>query len=363
MPNNENNNQWGSSEPDPNDGWGQAPEHLSQQSGEGNSQSDSANHHEAEQAAANQPSEPNKSRRLPILIASLVVVALVLLAAGGWYLAKRNNGPENNSAQAPASQTSPNEHANSPKQVKPKTADSADQNSGTNTGSCDPHSPKSDMRNPVKGFCDGQWMLLGDYGTDSMALYYWTGKEWGTYVPDGQFTEGAMTDCYATDKLRDAQAPIDLISTMSRDEMLCNSSARMNDSSGSPSSKSDRGGNEQHHSQPKSKPRDTDLPPGGDWLPIVGCSGDYVLIVDSVLVYHGQDPRPLVERSLAAHPGAKATYPEQCGSLRPMSDGAYVYPVFIEYGSNLAGVCAAQARGEGNARKLQEAADYSSPCK
>ena len=255
MPNNENNNQWGSSVPDPNDSWGQAPEHFSQQSGEGNSQSSSAIHYESAQAASNQSSEPKKSRKLPILIASLAVVALVLLAAGGWYFTKRNNDPEESKpAQAPASQTSPNEHPNSPKQVKPKASDPTDKSSGTNTGSCDPHSPKSDMRNPVKGFCDGQWMLLGDYGTDSMALYYWTGKEWGTYVPDGQFTEGAMTDCYTTDKLRNAQAPTKLMNAMSSKDLLCNSSARMNDSSGSPSSSSDKGNNEQHHSQPTSKP-------------------------------------------------------------------------------------------------------------
>ena len=132
--------------------------------------------------------------------------------------------------------------------------------------------------------------------------------------------------------------------------MLCEEAARMDsDADSTP-----------RLSQPRKPPADESR--GSGKFSSVQCDGRYVVIVDSVLVYPGQDPSPFVNASLAANPGAKATSPGACGSLRASVDGADVYPVYRDYGSDRAGACAAEARGEGNARKLQSAADYSSPC-
>ena len=295
------------------------------------------------------PEEPQKSSKKPtILIATVAVLALALLGGGGWYLTTRDS-PEQTAAAKESTRDQP---ATSPsaktKPEKDEQQTSVQETAVPPKGSCEQATADADMNRPVSSFCDGQWALVGDYGTDHTELYYWTGDSWGTYEHDGRHSSGSRGRCYERGNLIEAEAPPQLVNKMYAGHLLCNDT---------PASPGDSSSSQQNNALPSD-----DGPPGGDWLPYPPCDGSYALIVDSVVVYPGQDPKPLVRKSLAAHPGAEATYPDQCAAFRSRVDGAYVYPVYIKYGNDLAGVCAAQNRGEGNARKLQRVADYSSPC-
>lgn len=87
------------------------------------------------------------------------------------------------------------------------------------------------------------------------------------------------------------------------------------------------------------------------------CNGEVVLIIESVL----DDPERLRE-VLAANPGSTFYLPGACPSLRARIDGQDIYPVVREYGSDVAGVCAAAAGGGGNARILNQDTSFPSPC-
>lgn len=297
-----------------------------------------------------------KSSKPRVILAVVGVLALVAVAAGGWYFTQRDGSDEQSVAADDAAATkdakdsTPSTPTTKKSDESSETPTSTEQAAGQDKGACDPAAARPDVDNTVSLFCDGQWMLAGVNHTSNMGLFYWTGDEWGTYETDGNHRSMPEFRCYSYGKLKDANAPDKLLSLMDSKSMLCNEAARMDsDSDSTP-----------RLSQPKQPPSDEGRNAGK--YTSVQCDGRYVVIVDSVLVYPGQDPRPFVNASLAANPGAKATSPGACGSLRSSVDGANVYPVYYDYGSNRAGACAAEARGEGNARKLQSAADYSSPC-
>lgn len=298
------------------------------------------------------PGGPNQSGgsspKGPI-IAVIVVIVLVIAAGVGFYLLNRDSSGDDESASRPSSaKPSGSATAEPAESEAPETTAESEESAAPSKGSCEQAKADADMHRPVSSYCDGQWALIGNYGSDHTELYYWTGDSWGTYEPDGNHSSGAMSPCYERSKLVDAQAPEKLVDEMYQGHQLCNDTPV--------SSGGDSSGSQQNNAA------DSDLPPGGDWLPYLPCQGNYALIVDSVVVYPGQNPRPLVRKSLAANPGTESTYPGACAAFRSHVDGADVYPIYIDYGSDLAGVCAAESRGEGNARKLQQVADYSSPC-
>lgn len=296
------------------------------------------------------PETPQGPSKKPVIITFIVILALAVVGGGGWYLGQRSSSEETSAAQeAPSSAASKGATATSTAETSESTTRTPEE-TAPSKGSCDEAIAESGMRRPASSFCDGTWALVGDTGTDHTKLFYWTGDSWRTYENHGHHSSGALSPCYARDTLVEDKVPSRLVNKMYQGHLLCDDTPS---SSGDDSPSRSR--------QNSALPSD-DLPPGGDWLPYPPCDGSYALIVDSVVVSPGQDPKPLVRKSLAAHPGAEATYPDQCAAFRGRVDGAYVYPVYIKYGNDLAGVCAAENRGEGNARKLQRVADYSSPC-
>lgn len=321
----------------------------------------------AQPASGNSPSTSatpatpaaGKSSKSRIVLAVLALLTLVGIAAGGWYFAQRDDSNEKSVTADEAADKKDAKDSKDSKAGAPTTK-SAEENSAAPTsteeaaaqdkGPCDPTLVAPNVARTSTLFCDGQWMLAGAHGTDAVGLYYWTGDEWGSYETDGNHRTGSQGRCYSYGKLKDANAPSHLLDLLDNKTMLCEDAARMDsDADSTP-----------RLSQPRKPPADENR--GSGRFSSAQCDGRYVVIVDSVLVYPGQDPDPFVNASLAANPGAKATFPGACGSLRASADGADVYPVYRDYGSNRAGACAAEARGEGNARKLQSAADYSSPC-
>ena len=60
--------------------------------------------------------------------------------------------------------------------------------------------------------------------------------------------------------------------------------------------------------------------------------------------------------------GKEFTVPGQCSSLRKSVDGNLIYPVYLDFGFDEAAMCVAKARHGGNARTLNNDADFHDPC-
>lgn len=321
----------------------------------------------ADYSASAVGAEPAQAKSGVGKIIALLAAAIVVLAAasaGVWALTKNEdaagvakiaNEVETTGSQ-PSSSSAPIttdmkvvEDAETSDEAAPTTTEKAAAKSAK-IGDCAPEALGADISNPTTYYCDGQWHFLGDYGTDLFVLVRWSGEEWAQYVYDGEYGSVNTVSCFDKGNLENAGAPQGLIDKLSKYHKLC---------------EDDQPQEDKHRSADSSDSDDDSKPQGrhsGDWLLYPSCAGEYVLIVDSVLVYPGDNPQDLVQASLDAHPGSTSTYPGVCGAFRAKAEGADVYPVYIEYGTNLSGVCAAEARGEGFARKLTQAADYSSPC-
>ena len=92
------------------------------------------------------------------------------------------------------------------------------------------------------------------------------------------------------------------------------------------------------------------------------CDGRGILIVNSVVEQPGVSTEQQLTDALNAVPGTEYTLPGQCSSLRASLEGAAVYPVYIDYGSDRQALCAGKARYGGNARTLNTVGDFHDPC-
>ncbi|WP_066525439.1 hypothetical protein [Corynebacterium bouchesdurhonense] len=97
------------------------------------------------------------------------------------------------------------------------------------------------------------------------------------------------------------------------------------------------------------------------------CDGRAILILDSVVDEgnNGAAMPDIARQVLAAHPSGKPvhfTVPGACPSLRAQVDGANIYPIYIDYGSDVEAMCRAKATYGGNGRILGNVAEYIDPC-
>lgn len=186
-------------------------------------------------------------------------------------------------------------------------------------------------------FCDGKWNRVGVPRTDSLQLLHWENGTWVEYERDGTTTWGLQQACYNSARLAADGMPAEL-------------QAKLQKCDEQPSS----GGSRSTGTTP------TLTSVAGLSLP--ECDGRGILIVESVQVEHGINPQTMVNEGLARHPGAQATEPGQCSSLRASHDGATVYPIYYDHGFDEAALCADKAARGGNARTLNDDADFSDPC-
>ncbi|AWB84228.1 hypothetical protein [Corynebacterium liangguodongii] len=278
-------------------------------------------------------------------IALAALVVLIAVACAAWWLGR--GAAQSRGDEAAASlvvittveQPSASESGQDPAEESPTEASPRNEPAAATLGPCEPAPSNPRAGEVIEVYCDGAWKIVGKAHTDSLAVAIWDGAHWAPYDSHSIHSLSQLA-CFERERLEAAHAPDSLLKVMDAHQMICVA--------------------ETAASQPV--PRDPRTQGSGDWLPIPSCSGEYVLIVGSVLVSSGQDPQPPVYQAMARHSGAQATYPHQCASLRPEKDGALVYPVYVDYGSDRAGVCAAEARGEGYARQLRQVADYTSPC-
>lgn len=174
--------------------------------------------------------------------------------------------------------------------------------------------------NPVGIICDGDWLFFAQGRSTSYYLYSWSGTEWTSYAPHGR-AEPSHISCWDRGTLDKDGVPSEILS----DIPLCA----------------------------------TDKPAGDS--PV--CDGRWVLIVDSLLIPPGQSPQPEIDRVQAYYSGAKVMPGSTCSSLRDVVDGKQVYAVYYEAGHSVDEVCTLKARhGGGNARSLNNDADFTDPC-
>ena len=92
------------------------------------------------------------------------------------------------------------------------------------------------------------------------------------------------------------------------------------------------------------------------------CDSRGILILESVVVQSGVDTEGAIADALATYPGSEFTTPGACPSLRAQLNGADIYAVYVDYGSDTSGLCSAAASTGGNARILSNRNEYVSPC-
>ncbi|MDY3127211.1 MAG: hypothetical protein SOW59_03655 [Corynebacterium sp.] len=204
---------------------------------------------------------------------------------------------------------------------------------------CEPQLFPELLGKPLVLYCASGWVAYGDETSRAVYVARGQGSRYDAYASDKKHSMGEGFSCYNRERLNHDGAPKGLVASLGDNRRIC--------------------GGDWHQDK---APELGMLIGSSDFLPYAQCNGEYVVIVESVLVPKGQTPTDKVLARVNAHPGAVSTYPGVCGSFRPEVDGKAIYPIYVDYGSDRAKACAAAARGEGNARRLTKAADYSSPC-
>lgn len=100
-------------------------------------------------------------------------------------------------------------------------------------------------------------------------------------------------------------------------------------------------------------------------ISIPACDGRNILILHSVIDEGDLGYTHSELSSNVAYGGggnAEYTYPGQCPSLRSHVDGKRIYPVYLDFGSDVNGMCAAKAKYGGNGRVLSNTAEFVDPC-
>lgn len=176
--------------------------------------------------------------------------------------------------------------------------------------------------------CDGKWMRAGKPNSGQIVVLYWAGDSWERVRPSGEVNG---FHCYDRDRLRRAGAPSEIMSQV----IFCDSS------NPELSVRTARG--IQRNSSP-------------------ACDGRNILIVDSVVVYPGEDARNKIGDALDSNPDASFMLPGHCSSLRANVDGADVYAIYLDYGADRSAMCSAASTRGGNPRTLNTSGDFTSPC-
>lgn len=108
----------------------------------------------------------------------------------------------------------------------------------------------------------------------------------------------------------------------------------------------------------------------GEWVKEVStpaCDGRNILILDSIIDYGDREDTigRIADVVMVADPTGKTRHfmtPGHCPSLRAQLDGNDIYPVYLDFGSDVDGMCAAKAAQGGNGRVLSNRNEYVDPC-
>ena len=180
--------------------------------------------------------------------------------------------------------------------------------------------------------CRGNFMYAGKKQTDDLRLLHYKNGMWNEVNRSGRTNTGFL--CYSQALIDSLGVPQSIADRLT----ICTESSQNSESSKHTNTAS-AGDDDPQHKLPS-------------------CDGRNILIVHSVI---GGDPTE-VQNALEQYPGSYYIDPGQCSSLRASVGGQKVVPVYLDFGSDEAGMCNAKARLGGNARTLNNVADFSDPC-
>lgn len=289
------------------------------------------------EAPSNGPASSASTKRSAVIIAG--ILGIIALTAGiTWAIASPGNSDTASTSAAasftPETTTEPadNQTAESTTPTTKKKYTIVEGPEYTKKQKCGEKADhfRDQITNAMTIFCHDDWLLLARENSSHYYLYSWAGNSWIPHEADGEYADSHM-DCYDRDKLLKDGLPEKYVD----DVPLCSSQ------------------------ELESSQQEEDLKPGylGDL-----CDGSYILIVDSVLVPYGELRTPYVDQALAQHPGAKSMPGLACNSLRSEVDGKEVFAIYYDAGHSVEEVCKLKARYGGNARSLNNDADFSDPC-
>lgn len=305
------------------------------------------------------PKSSGKGKRIVFLVIAVLAV-LALVGSLTWALVNKNDSNAADDPNEPAfaasseakdtshpekrSESDKDEDKSKKDEAKdsPETKNNAESQGLTKYEKCNKYADDqlSDLRAPVKMYCDDSWLFAGEDGTSAQALFYWTGNAWHRYETDGISSPSHM-GCYDRSKLEDAGAPLPLLDKV----LLCDANTDSNAESAKETTS-------------KSGAED-EFAWAGNWDG--KCDGRYILIAESVLISSGE-PYSETSRVQDKYPGSKILYGGACSSLRSQVEGKDVYAIYFDAGHSVEKVCELKAQYGGNARSLNNDADFSDPC-
>ena len=287
------------------------------------------------------------TRTAIIVVAALAIIALI--GGGAWALtgnkdsdgsssaepnfhSQENSSEETTEGAASEEESTPEKKAASTQAKSASTGPSTEEKCGALA---------NDIMDAPSGtlqlFCDGTWLYLAQKQSSNYGLFYWTDNEWKLYRSDNT-TGDSVDQCYDKGKLDTAGAPKELTNQLP----LCDA---------------------QQTQTPKVRDRpitaEEEFPPEDYWYG--ECDGSYVLIAESVIIPPATDPISEPYRVHKKHPGSKIIPGSACSSLRSHVEGGTVYAIVYEAGHSVEKVCELKAKYGGNARSLNNDADFSDP--
>lgn len=202
----------------------------------------------------------------------------------------------------------------------------------------------SGFTRPTVQYCDGQWMRIGSAQTDHVEQYYWNSGAWQEYSFDGKTDIGDF-GCYEDSRLDRDGVPAEL-----RNKLIICEQAKQNAIA-------------QGVVKDNSVPDAIRVASNGQSSENVACDGRYILIVQSVIDSGNREAtKSEIGSALNEHSGSVFTAPGNCSSLRKSVNGSDIYPIYIDFGSDVESACRAKSVRGGNVRTLNTTGDFSDPC-
>lgn len=283
-----------------------------------------------------------------IVVAALAIIALI--GSGAWALTGNKDSDDSSSAEPifhsqENSSEETTEETTSEEESTPEKKAETTQATGAITGPSTEEkcgTLANDLMDVPIGtlqlFCDGAWLYMAQKQSSNYGLFYWTNNEWKLYRSDNT-TGDSVNQCYDKGKLDTAGAPKELTNQL----QLCDA---------------------QQTQTPKVRDRpisaEEEFPPKDYWYG--ECDGSYVLIVESVIIPPASDPISEPYRVHKKYPGSKIIKGGTCSSLRSRTEDGSVYAIIYEAGHSVDKVCELKAKYGGNARSLNNDANFSDPC-
>ena len=279
---------------------------------------------------------PERPARSGSIVIIAIVVLLAIIAGVTWLLMSRSSS-ETTEQEALFTQVAPSTTTS----AEATTTSSETRTTSVKTSTAKPVTSKAtpqkadrcgtaaektrnDIPRPMTLFCNDDWLYLASENSSSFYLYSWGGGEWVSYKND-DLVDSTTIKCWDSNRLSADNVP----KQITDDIPLCEQSTE--------------------DSAESTQAQET-------------CDGRYILIVDSLLVPYGESPQSEIDRVEAHYAGVKIMPGTTCSSLRSEHEGKQVYAAYYDAGHSVDEVCKLKARYGGNARSLNNNADFSDPC-